>query len=211
MSRPCIWIALIMFTVALPPRLAGLQQSAGPYDFLIGTWEGELEYLDYGDDRTLVRLATRLVCTRSDDGEGLTLVYSFEEPNGSVVTSTERLYETPDGLYLDGAWQIEARSDDAAGGHRLVLTQRGEDNGRPASVSNTIIADGGGLTITKSVLYDDTAERLQRNQFRLERVPAGAATLEERIDVFDPMTGAFVGSERTWFASRTAKTSSRYP
>ncbi len=155
-----------------------VQEGPGFYDLLIGSWEGELEYLDYGDDRTLVRLPTSLVVQR-EDATTLTLEYSFEEPDGSIVESRERLRKTPKGIFFGALWQIEEQSSDGSGrAHRLVMTRDAEDNGRPATIRTAIVADENELTITKLVQYEEAEEYLQRNQYRFRREAAEVAASE---------------------------------
>ena len=148
----------------------GYQEHSTGFDFLLGSWEGSLEYLDYGDDETLVTLPVGLACRRSDDGSALILDFSFAEPDGRTVISSERLFETEEGVNLGGLWQISERSQDpAAGIYRLEMVQDGEDNGREASVRTLVVAEGDQLTITKFVRYAGSTEELQRNQYRLKR------------------------------------------
>jgi len=168
------WLATA--AVTLLAILGGIRPAAGQdrleaYAFLVGAWEGELEYLDYGDDRTRVRLPTSLMCNRSGDGTSLELRFSYEEPDGRVETSTERLAESPEGLYLGELWRIEeAAHRVSAGTYRLVLERQGEDSGRAASIRNTVLVQGDDLTITTLVTYSGSTEALQRHQYRLRRV-----------------------------------------
>ena len=147
-------------------------QSPG-FDFLLGSWVGVLEYLDYGDDETLVTLPTRLACRLSDASRPLVLEFSFEEPDGRVISSNESLFETEEGVHLGGLWQIAERVyDPSAGTYRLELVQEGEDNGRPAKIRNLVVLRGDELTITKFVKYSGSDEELQRHQYRLRRSDA---------------------------------------
>ncbi len=158
---------------------AAVQESPGFYDFLIGSWDGELEYLDYGDDKTLVRLSTRLVVER-DDARTLTFAFSYQEPDGRIVESRERMRETSRGVFFGALWQVEQQSSDSSGrSHRLVMTQDAEDNGRPATIRTVIARDEDDLTITKLVKYAGDDEELQRNQYRFRREAAeiGASEL----------------------------------
>ena len=164
-------VVAVALAATTPVAAAGQAESpAGDssLEFLVGSWEGELEYLDYGDDRTLVRLPTSLVARAV--GDTVHLEFSFTEPDGSVVTSRERIYESSEGIHLDVLWQVERRVHDVqAGRHRLVLVRDGEDGGRPATVTDVVALEGGELTITRRVRYAEAAEPLQRHQFRLTR------------------------------------------
>ena len=164
-------IFLAVFFVLGGPRPALGQDDAHAYSFLLGSWEGELEYLDYGDDSTRVRLSTSLQGLPSSDGRAIVLRFSYEEPDGRIVTSSERLEETADGVELGDLWQVEERSlNETIGVYRLVLRRSGEDNGRPASIVNTVLLDGAELTITTMITYLGSTDSLQRHQYRFRRV-----------------------------------------
>ena len=168
-SRPT---ALVLLAGCLFLSGAGLsaQQGVEAYSFLVGSWEGELDYLDYGDSETHVRLPTRLTCEASPDGSSLELRFSYQEPSGRVETSTERLIPSPDGLYLGDLWQVKAPVEEVSPGvFRVVLQREGEDNGLAALIVNSLALEGEELTITSTVTYEATGESLQRHQYRLRR------------------------------------------
>lgn len=147
------------------------QDSGTRYDFLIGSWEGDLEYLDYGDDETRVTLPTWLVVGRASEGAGLEFSFQFEEPDGSTVEGGDRFYETAEGVYFGDPWQVESRQTPGSdGSYRLVLFRQGSDNERPASLWTTIEQAGEALMITKTVRYAGGDETFQRNQFRFQRM-----------------------------------------
>jgi len=157
---------------------AAIQESPGSFDYLIGSWDGELEYLDYGDDQSLVQLPTRLEVRSDDEGDALTFEFSYEEPDGSLVTSRERLRETERGVFFGALWQIEERRfNEPAGTYRLALKREGEDAGRKATIRNVVEAEPGRLTITKFVRYDGSENELQRNQYRFKSSVSAADLL----------------------------------
>jgi hypothetical protein len=140
-------------------------------DSILRSWEGELTYLDYGDNATLVTLPAWLLVQRSDDGASLELSFLFEEPDGSTVEGGERFFETPDGLFFGDLWQVESREVQASdGSHRLVLRREGLDDERPATLLTTVEQAGDRLTVTRTVRYGPDSERFQRNRFEFRRV-----------------------------------------
>ncbi|MGI9628955.1 MAG: hypothetical protein ACR2QM_19140 [Longimicrobiales bacterium] len=164
---------LTLSLLSVQVSLVGFQPLSGQegiqaYDFLLGSWEGELEYLDYGDNRTRVQLPTALECAAAEDGMALELEFSYEEPDGSIVASIERLVETSEGLYFGDLWSIEEPAREVSPGvFRLVLARQGQDNGRDALIQNVISVEQDELTITTMVQYEGSTDRLQRNQYRL--------------------------------------------
>lgn len=161
---------LAMFTGLSP---ASGEQGIEPYTWLVGSWTGELEYLDYGDNQTRVQLPTTLDCTVDDDGNALELRFTYTEPNGKVMESTERLVVSGKGVYFGDLWQLkEAPHQVASETQRLVLERQDKDSGRRATLRNTVSLQGQDLTITLTVTYDGGSESLQRNQYRLRSVGA---------------------------------------
>ncbi len=165
LTTAACFLAAITFTTP-----AAAQTGMEPYELLVGSWEGELEYLNYGDNLTLVTLPTRLLVEPAGNGRRLDLEFIFVEPDGSEVSGTDQLYETPDGLYFGDRWTVEEQEVEEPGRHlRLVLSRDGEDDNRAASIRTLVALEGDELTITKRVQYTDTGEELQRNQYRFRR------------------------------------------
>jgi len=147
------------------------QEPESRYDFLLGSWEGELEYLDYGDNETRVTLPTWLVVKRSDIGPGLEASFLFEEPDGSTVEGGDRFYETREGLVFGELWAVDSWESPAPDGtHRIALSRQGLDDERPAMLWTVIERSKDRLTLTKTVRYGDGAV-FQRNQFRFQQAP----------------------------------------
>jgi hypothetical protein len=163
-------MAILLLHAAGPGADRALAQEAkGIQDSLVGHWTGELEYLDYSDDETLVTLSTRLEVAVAEDGRGLDLRYFFEEPDGSIVEGTDRFYETEDGIYFGDEWKVRERAiHKDTQTLRLVLTREGSDNDRPAEIVTTVERLGSRLTITKRVQVSGEDSPFQRNQFRFE-------------------------------------------
>ena len=166
---------LVLGAIAGPGASEGIgQESVGRYGFLLGEWEGELEYLDYGDNETRVTLPTWLVVQRADTGAGLELSFLFEEPDGSTVEGGDRFYETEDGLFYGDLWTVDSLEPAAQdGSHRVILSREGLDDERPATLWTTIERSGDRLTLTRTVRYRGSGEVFQRNQFRFERSGSG--------------------------------------
>lgn len=176
MNRSHLLKPLRVVSLLLPGLLAvgaaGVagQEAVEDYLFLVGSWQGQLEYLDYGDDRTRVTLPTALEAAPAEDGSAILLKFSFEEPGGGMVTSEERLAPTSGGVFMGAVWRVEEWSMEAEDEvYRVVLTREGEDNGRSASIRNSVVVERGELTMTTWVTYEDSPEPLQRNQYRLLR------------------------------------------
>ncbi|MEM1127413.1 MAG: hypothetical protein AAGI71_12230 [Bacteroidota bacterium] len=145
------------------------------YGVLLGNWVGHLEYLDYGDDLTRVRLATTMTCEKTYSlrhlKRVLTFSYSFDEGNGRTVESSSQLRLIGDAqLEFGGRWEI-AEQDLTPDRISLVLTSEGQDNNRPASFRQLVVADADTLVMTKEVRYEGTSESFIRNTYRFSRQP----------------------------------------
>ncbi|MCL7964564.1 MAG: hypothetical protein M8858_04005 [marine benthic group bacterium] len=148
-----------------------MAQETGSFEaLLLGRWVGELDYLDYSDNETLVKLPTRLVADFAEDGKGLDLSYFFEEPDGSIVEGRDRFYETADGVFFGDSWAVLEREVDLSRQSlRVVLARDGMDDDQPARIETTLERRGSRLTITKNVQYVGSSAPIRRNQFRFER------------------------------------------
>ncbi len=145
--------------------------------FVLGEWTGHLDYLDYGDDSTVVRLRTTMRSRVDRDGSAIWLQYRYTEPDGSTVTSQSsiRSGESADIIRFDGEWKIVAREIDRGDrGARLVLERSGEDNNRPAHFRLTLRGDGDRLEFRKEVRYEGTDRFFVRNAYRFVRTVAPA-------------------------------------
>ena len=183
--RPAGWTCLLVAPL-LSAAPASAQEGAVRYDFLVGQWEGVLEYTDYSDDSTRVTLTARMRAIPDSDGERLRLTFDYVEPDGRTFTSEETLFETPSGLVMGGLWQVADSEYEPAGERYLLdLRQSGQDNNRSASIRNTVLRNSNELTITKWVRYEGSDRELQRHQFRFDRVDGGE-TLHDRIEPLPP-------------------------
>ena len=152
-----------------PTGLAG-QQSVEAYSSLVGAWEGQLECLDYGDNRTRVRLPTSLHCRIIRDGTALEFQFSYVEPSGRVETSTDLLTVSHAGLSFGDLWQVKEQTlQGPAGVFRLILEREGVDNGQAAVIVNAIVLENDSLTMTSTVTYEASGESLQRNRYQFRR------------------------------------------
>ncbi|MEO1787780.1 MAG: hypothetical protein AAFR41_12255 [Pseudomonadota bacterium] len=149
----------------------------------VGSWTGELQYLDYQSGEWFgIPMASKVTVapdghafvttTRYDDGPTVGDVYivsiaALDHESGTLsmaIFRKGRPMETrASALSLDpgamtGAWSIVSTSD-------------GSDDNRPAQVRETIALDDGVLTSLKEVDFtdDDAAEWLVRNRTVLRR------------------------------------------
>ncbi|NNF57336.1 MAG: hypothetical protein HKN04_03760 [Rhodothermaceae bacterium] len=173
------------FSLFLPALLALLtcapasSQNKAPsgYDDLNGDWVGTLTYTNYQDDASRVTLpltATASVARDpSLDTDGLRIVVSFTEPDGSSGgTRTTFLTPLSDGSDVFGydgeRWPLVQHL--ATDGLVQYVIERDDlDNNRLARIRHTITYQDGVLTDQKEVRYEGTDAFFERNLFRFTR------------------------------------------
>ncbi len=143
--------------------------------FLEGEWEGQLEYLDYRDDGTKVKLQANLLITKKTDPEDykqfLHIQSTFKEPNGSKMNGEGEI-KIIDGtkVLFEGEWLVsEKQINKEKQSYKVVLRGEGKDNGILSDMRKTIIRNKDKLTVTKEVRRKNTEAWFVRNQYSLQR------------------------------------------
>ncbi len=149
-----------------------------PLDLLIGEWKGQLEYLDYSDNKTRVQLPTNLYCKKTTLGETITLNYVFQDP-GYKVENIQLLTLNKMGqlvlTIIDGGIAksnvLYVKSNETYNGltSSMVFFESDYDNNQPALIRYTINLSASTLIFLKEVKYDE-GEFTFRNQIKLNRV-----------------------------------------
>ncbi|PXW73847.1 hypothetical protein C7451_109136 [Blastomonas natatoria] len=152
---------------------------------LVGRWQGELGYRDYGANRWFgIPVKTQII----DQGDGATMlrVSDFDDgPKvGTVRITSGELFDAQAGTVSVATFRkarsvevttyavrIDPASRDAT--HWTMIEEtKGADDNRPAALRLTTVRDGDKLETLKQIdfLDDDKAEWLTRNRTRLTRV-----------------------------------------
>ncbi|MBL0924916.1 MAG: hypothetical protein IBJ12_10690 [Sphingomonadaceae bacterium] len=147
-----------------------------------GTWEGRLEYLDYGANKWFgIPVRTQI----EDQGDGVTIIRKSDFDDGPTVgnvriTSVE-LYDPAAATLTTGTFRkgrtvevysykvrMEGEATDAT--HwTMVQEGEGKDDNRPALLRLTTTRDGDSIETVKQIDFqdDDKAEWVTRNRTRL--------------------------------------------
>lgn len=147
---------------------------------LAGRWEGTLEYLDYKDNNTRVKLATTLR-VEPPAGGALRYRFGYVEPNGKKVDGdpvTLTLAEAGTVVRLgDESWRVDRRSiDETAGSFEIAITRDGEDDDKPAKLRRVFKRQKDVLTIRTEVTPEGAEVPTVRNEYTL--APEDEATAE---------------------------------
>lgn len=130
-------------------------------------WKGNLQYLNYQDDKTKVTIP----CVMETDfkNDKLQFIITFDEmKDGEKMTNQGSIQISKDEDYFimdEDKWKITS-SEKTKNKIQIVSTSRGEDNNRPCDFRMTLtIEKGNSLTWRKDVKYDGTDAFFNRNQF----------------------------------------------
>ena len=138
---------------------------------LAGNWDGELEYLDYQNDKSKTRLKLRSLNTVKDGKVSQEIVYI--EPNGKEVKSGGAFALSPDGRQIveeKMKWTITKNSfDKKAKTRTIVYETKWKDNDRNADLRETMIIGSDEFSVTKEVRYENTTDFFVRNTHRYKR------------------------------------------
>lgn len=132
-----------------------------------GDWEGNLTYLNYGDDKTLVTLPVKLVATFGE--KGLKFEYFYTEPGGAIEKRTGKFELRGEKVYYNGRWELVSTDVQDKEHWTMELKSSGKDNNRKADFQKTIVVTASKITVTKKVKYEGTDAFFMRNQHTFEK------------------------------------------
>ena len=189
MSRVFRLVLAALLLGALGRPSSAQTDPLAPYRALAGDWAGTLTYTDYGDDRTRVELGVRIAVAPTRDSTGtpaLAFGYSYTEPDGRAVEGGRSLLvpgRDPARLrFGDHNWTVAAR-DTTAGAVRLVAERDGDDNDRPATIRETLTADGASWTLVKEVRYAGAGAFFERHTYAVRRSGTWVSGAALRADI----------------------------
>ena len=144
----------------------------------VGTWEGELYYLDYQSGQRF-GIPMRVDADVTPDGATLVRRLTFTDPGNLVhainlVTIDRDSGEMVEAYFREGKGEllryqvigVEYANDEE---WRIVYEQDGRDDNRPARIRHTISRDGEEMTSSKQVRFldEDEGRLVLRNGTRL--------------------------------------------
>jgi hypothetical protein len=136
---------------------------------LAGDWDGELEYLDFSDGKSLVKLATNIQARYEKDR--LVLNTNYVEPNGVIVKETGFMLASSNNKTWkndDGTWTVTSfkTTEEMA---TIIIEQKNTDNDKPAAIRKTITIGENVYKLVKEVKYEGTKEFFVRHQYNMKR------------------------------------------
>lgn len=151
---------------------------------LAGTWEGELEYLDYQSGQWF---GLPMHVQIEDAGDGATLIRKSDFDDGPSVGNVRivstAMFDRESGVEYVGnfragraaelaAYTVTLGDARAADRWTMIAEADGEDGGEPARIRETTVRDGDTITTLKEVdpENDGTEEWITRNRTTLTRL-----------------------------------------
>jgi hypothetical protein len=180
MMMKLFWLAFglsMLLSLSAGDLRAQQEFSVDTLKSLVGQWKGELEYLDYRDNRTRVVLRTAMDARLSMLENQLILNFVHRDPAYEVESlqilsfdaETKTILSTgfDNGRARTEEWRIAGFVSDSSGMHLVLLTS-GYDDSKPATIRRQLRLNENRLTVRKEVQYEGE-EYFFRNEVRLER------------------------------------------
>lgn len=140
---------------------------------LNGNWNGYLEYLDYGDGKTKVKLPTtcEAVFNKSGNDKYLYTKFIFDEGKGRTVTGEDVWTVIDDNtFFFDSTNFAITNFSDNSDNSTLVLEREWKDNDKPCTIRETFSIKPDFFAILKEVRYKDEKDFFTRHEYVFNRV-----------------------------------------
>ena len=138
--------------------------------FLVGDWRGHMEFLDYKDDSTVVKLSSELDFERKNDK--YEYVFSYTQQNGNKVYDIKNTLEVKKNKLVinNEEWKIKAlTSENETISFHASLQMKGKDGDKPALIIYNLMLENKLLTMRKMVRYDGEKEFFVRNSYMVRK------------------------------------------
>ena len=129
-------------------------------------WTGTLTYLDYSSGKRTTINSNVVVTRASRDGRTWTFAYAYPDEPKADSSSTVVLGEDGKSFFGETVIDRAVLPDKTI---RLVTTQPGKDNDRPATYRYTYLIGRSAFSIRKEVLIDGTKDWFERNIYSWTR------------------------------------------
>lgn len=138
--------------------------------FLVGDWRGHMEFLEYKDDSTVVKLSSELNFERKKDK--YEYVFSYTQPNGNKVYDIKNTLEVKKNKLVinNEEWKIKVlTSENETISFHASLLLKGDDGDKPAVIVYNLMLENELLTMRKMVRYDGEKEFFVRNSYMVRK------------------------------------------
>ena len=164
----CLMTKVILFCISTMLAMGSLSAQSFQIKDLsssVGSWEGNLTYLDYSSGKPFTMLAN-IKISLTADLKGYIMAYEYpKEPHANAKDTTAIV-----GSFF-GKDKIVEFKRDSAEGFTLVTEVDGEDGNenKKAILRHQYLLQKNTFTITKSVKFQGTEKWIKRNEYLLSR------------------------------------------
>jgi hypothetical protein len=127
-----------------------------------GQWKGKLTYQDYRSNKK-VSILSNLTVTESNEDK-LSWIFEYEYPDEPKANKKLIVKISKDGKTFDEETVVE-RANLPNKILRIVTTNNGTDNDKPAVFRHTYLLSKKSFSIKKEVKYEGTQEFFERNEY----------------------------------------------
>lgn len=155
-------LAFLMVGCTGPAKLtpADIDQLSGP------TWRGTLTYLDYTSNKPTTIPSSLSVARAAATPNAWDFAFGYaDEPKAD---NRNTLILSANGRTFAGETVVE-RAEIPGGGLRIITTEQGKDDNKPATLRYVYTITSREFSITKFVKYPDSSDEIERNTYRWSR------------------------------------------
>lgn len=167
------WCAVIILFVMSMNSVYGQKTGSLTIDdlsFLVGDWSGHMEFLEYKDDSTIIKLSSELDFERKKDK--YVYVFSYTQPNGNKVYNIKNVLEVKKNKLIinNEEWKIKALTgENETISFHASLQTKGDDGDKSALIIYNLMLENKLLTMRKMVRYDGEKEFFVRNSYMVRK------------------------------------------
>lgn len=166
------FLYLLTYLIYTPIQAQNSSLNNSDFSTINEDWIGQLQYLNYGDDKSIVKIPCTLKTYYMDGKINSTVEFNEKDGNGKKMRSEAKFYLSEDGKHFmidQEKWEIiSTKNTDQI--IEIIAKKRGKDNNRGAVMKTTwTLEKGNSITWKKDVRYDGTKEFFNRNIFTFSK------------------------------------------
>ena len=162
--------------------------SANALDFLVGTWQGTLTYLDVRDNKSRNTIKATLEVSRG--GEELRYLLSSVDAKGAPIAGDPTTVSVGPGdtvRFGKEDWRVvSTRRSAGRGSTEMRLSRTATDGNKPARIERIYTRDGSTLRVRTEILPEAQGPRVIRSEYVL--TISAAAPVERPVAAVDGLS-----------------------
>lgn len=150
----------------LSAAIAQNSLSASSFEYLDGSsWSGSLMYINYSDGKEVNIRATLKVFVQDD-----TIIQEVKFPDEPKANYISRIKIKKNGDYFGDEKVVDLDFDKGGSITKLTTRYKGRDNNKKADIYKTYLFGNQSLSITKTVIYQKSQEKMIRNRYTYKKL-----------------------------------------